>query len=167
MKAVGFKANRATVTSPLLKKFNIVHFATHGVVNDKVPELSGIVLSMMNERGEQEDGFLTLRDIYMLDLPVQLVVLSACQTGIGQEVRGEGLIGLTRGFMYAGAQSVVVSLWQVGDQATAELMKRFYIHMLGRNKLSPAAALRRAKMDMQERYAPFYWAGFILQGDWK
>jgi CHAT domain-containing protein len=172
MKAVGFNANRATATSPMLKRFSIVHFATHGIVNDRQPELSGIVLSMINKRGQDQDGYLTLRDIYHLDLPVQLVVVSACRTGIGKQVRGEGLIGLTRGFMHAGARSVVVSLWKVDDEATAEFMTRFYSHMLGKNKLPPATALRKAKSEMQahanERWrAPFYWAGFVLQGDWK
>jgi CHAT domain-containing protein len=171
MKAVGFKASRATATSPALRQFSIVHFATHGILNDKHPELSGIVLSMVNERGQPEDGFLSLRDIYNLDLPVDLVVLSACRTGIGKQVRGEGLIGLTRGFMYAGSPRVVASLWRVDDEATAELMKRFYRHMLGRNKLSAAAALRRAKIEMIEAGGewrePYYWAGFVLQGDWK
>lgn len=167
MKAVGFKANRALATSPLLKQFSIVHFATHGIVNDKNPELSGIVLSMFDERGQPDDGYLTLRDIYNLALPVKLVVVSACQTGIGKPVRGEGLIALTRGFMNAGAQSVVVSLWRVADETTAELMKRFYHHMLGRNKLSPAAALRQAKIEMSQEYHPYYWSGFVLQGDWK
>jgi CHAT domain-containing protein len=103
-------------------------------------------------------------------LPVELVVLSACQTGLGKQVRGEGLLGLTRGFMYAGAPRVVVSLWRVDDAATAELMGRFYRHMLGR-KRSPAAALRHAKIEMMEAHgdwrAPYFWAGLVLQGDWK
>lgn len=171
MKAVGFKANRAAAMSPLLKQFGIVHFATHGIMNDKHPELSGIVLSMVNERGEPEDGYLTLHDIYNLDLPVNLVVLSACRTGIGKQVRGEGLLGLTRGFMYAGASRVVASLWRMDDEASAELMRRFYLHMLGKNKMSASAALRKAKLEMMsaggEWSAPFYWAGFVLQGDWK
>lgn len=166
-KYVGYKANRALVTSPLLKQFGFVHFATHGLFNDKNPELSGIVLSMVNERGEPEDGYITLRDIYKLDLPVRLVVLSACETGTGKSVRGEGLIGLTRGFMNAGAKSVVVSLWRVEDEATAELMQHFYTHMFGKNKLSPAAALRQAKLEMKDQYRPYQWAGFVLQGDWK
>lgn len=166
-KYVGYKANRTLVTSPLLKQFGFLHFATHGLLNDKNPELSGIVLSMVNERGEPEDGYLTLRDIYKLDLPTHLVVVSACETGIGQAVRGEGLIGLTRGFMNAGAKSVVVSLWHVEDEATAELMQRFYTHMFAKNKLSPAAALRQAKLEMKDQYRPYQWAGFVLQGDWK
>lgn len=166
-KYVGYKANRAVVTSPLLKQFGFLHFATHGLLNDKNPELSGIVLSMVNERGQPEDGYLTLRDIFRLDLPTHLVVVSACETGVGQAVRGEGLIGLTRGFMNAGAKSVVVSLWRVEDEATAELMQRFYAHMFGKNKISPAAALRQAKLEMIGDYHPYHWAGFVLQGDWK
>lgn len=169
-KAVGFKASRATVLNTDLSQYKIVHFATHGLLNAKNPELSGIVLSMVNERGQPEDGFLRLRDIYNLNLPVDLVVLSACRTGIGKLVRGEGLIGLTRGFMYAGAPRVVASLWKVDDEATAELMKRFYRHMLKR-KMPAAAALRQARIEMmsarEQWRAPYYWAGFVLQGDWK
>jgi len=166
MKAVGFKASRALAMSPLLKQFGYVHFATHGLLNGINPELSGIVLSMVNERGQPEDGYLTLRDIYRLDLPTHLVVVSACETGVGKRVPGEGLIGITRGFMNAGAQSVVVSLWRVDDEATAELMERFYTHMFKR-ALSPAAALRQAKLDMKDQHHPYQWAGFVLQGDWK
>ena len=171
LKAVGFKANRSLVTNPVLKQFQTVHFATHGILNDEHPELSGIVLSMLDERGQPADGFLTLRDIYNLDLPVHLVVLSACRTGVGRSIRGEGLIGLTRGFMYAGAQSLVVSLWRVDDKATAELMTRFYRHMLEKDKLPAAEALRQAKLEMMQSNpmwrAPYYWAGFVLHGDWK
>jgi CHAT domain-containing protein len=169
MKAVSFKASRATATGGSLKQFSIVHFATHGIVNDKHPELSGIVLSMVDETGQPVDGYLGLGDIYNLDLPVDLVVLSGCRTGIGKQVRGEGLISLTRGFMYAGAPRVVASLWKVDDEATSELMSRFYRLML-RLKLPAAAALRRAKMEMRERPEwrnPYYWAGFVLQGDWQ
>jgi len=168
-RVLGFDANRAVVMSPILKRYDIVHFATHGILNDKHPDLSGIVLSMVNERNQLQDGFLTLRDIYRLDLPIHLVVLSACRTGVGQAVRGEGLIGLTRGFMYAGAKSVVVSLWRVDDKATAELMKRFYWYMLRAN-LPAAAALARAKVKMRsqpEWRSAYFWAGFVLQGDWK
>jgi len=167
MIAVGFEANRALATSPILKQFSIVHFATHGILNDKNPELSGLVLSMFNKRGQPQDGYLTLRDIYNLDLPVHLVVVSACETGVGRPVRGEGLIALTRGFMNAGAQSIVVSLWRVEDEETAELMKRFYTHLFSKDKPSPAAALRQAKLEMKDNYHPYHWAGFVLQGDWK
>jgi CHAT domain-containing protein/uncharacterized protein HemY len=168
-KAIDFQANRETATSPELAKYRYVHFATHGILNSEHPELSGIVLSLVNEQGQPVDGFLRLHEIYNLNLPADLVVLSACQTGLGKEIRGEGLIGLTRGFMYAGAPRVVASLWKVDDVATAELMKRFYRGMLKEN-LRPAAALRQAKVEMwkQKRWnAPFYWAAFELQGEWK
>lgn len=169
-KSVGFKARRAAVLTTDLSQFKIVHFATHGLLNAKNPELSGIVLSMVNERGQPEDGFLRLRDIYNLNLPVDLVVLSACRTGIGKLVRGEGLIGLTRGFMYAGTPRVVASLWRVDDEATAELMKRFYSHML-KDKMTAVAALRQARIEIMGAREvwrePYFWAGFVLQGDWK
>jgi len=169
LKATDFRASRETATSAELAQYRFVHFATHGIFNSEHPELSGIVLSLVNERGEPEDGFLRLNEIYNLNLPVDLVVLSACQTGLGKEIRGEGLVGLTRGFMYAGAPRVVASLWKVDDAATAELMKRFYQRML-KDDLRPAAALRAAKIEMwkQKRWnAPFYWAAFELQGEWK
>lgn len=170
MKATDFQANRATATSPALAEFGIVHFATHGILNDKHPELSGVVLSLVDERGRPEDGFLRLHDIYDLNLPADLVVLSACRTGVGRQIKGEGLMGLTRGFIYAGARRVVASLWKVDDEATAELMKRFYRHMIeGRKR--PADALRLAQIDVmrssEQWSAPYYWAGFVLQGDWK
>jgi CHAT domain-containing protein len=146
-----------------------VHFATHGFLNSLHPELSGIVLSLVNENGEPQDGFLRLHEVYNLSLPAELVVLSACQTGLGKQIKGEGLVGLTRGFMYAGAARVVVSLWNVNDEATAELMKRFYQAML-REGQRPAAALRAARISMwkEERWqVAYYWAAFVLQGEWK
>ncbi len=166
--ALDFEASRTTATSAELSQYRYLHFATHGLVDTQHPELSGLVLSMVNERGEPVNGFLRLQDIFNLNLPVELVVLSACETGIGKEVRGEGLLGLTRGFMYAGAPRVVVSLWKVDDAATAELMGRFYEGMLVR-KLPPAAALRAAQLAMWQdsRWrAPYYWAAFVLQGEW-
>lgn len=168
--AIDFKASRATATDPRLAQYRIVHFATHGLLDDRHPELSGIVLSLFDERGRpQEDGFLRLHDIYNLRLPVELVVLSACQTGLGKQVKGEGLIGLTRGFMYAGAARVVASLWKVDDAATADLMKRFYIGMF-KDKMTPAAALRAAQVSMWRQprwHNPYFWSGFILQGEWR
>ena len=133
-----------------------------------IPSFSGLVLSMVNEHGEPVNGFLRLQDIFNLNLPVELVVLSACETGIGKEVRGEGLMGLTRGFMYAGAPRVLVSLWKVDDAATAKLMRRFYEGMIVQ-KLRPAAALRAAQLDMWNEsawHAPYFWAAFVLQGEW-
>jgi CHAT domain-containing protein len=168
-KALDFKANRATALGPDLIRYRIIHFATHGLINSQHPELSGVVLSLVDEDGRPQDGFLRLHDIYNLKLGADLVVLSACKTGLGKDIKGEGLVGLTRGFLYAGAPRVVASLWKVDDRATAELMKLFYQRML-RDGLRPAAALRRAQIDMQKlpRWAaPYYWAGFTLQGEWK
>jgi CHAT domain-containing protein len=164
--AVDFDASRSTVTAARLDQYRIVHFATHAFIDEKRPEASGIMLSLFDRKGAPQDGFLRLNDIYNLRLPVNLVVLSACQTGLGRDVRGEGLIGLTRGFMYAGASGVVASLWKVDDEATAELMKRFYRGMF-QDDLPPAAALRQAQIAMWQQkrwHAPYYWAGFVIQG---
>jgi len=167
MKAVDFDASRANFLSQDLKQFKIVHLATHGILNTEHPELSGLVFSLVDRRGRPEDGFLRVGDVYNLDLPVDMVVLSACRTGVGKPVKGEGLIGLTRGFMHAGAARVVASLWKVDDEATAELMKLFYGNMFQR-KMPAAAALRQAQLDlMGTRRSPYYWAGFVLQGEWK
>jgi CHAT domain-containing protein len=166
LKAVGFEANREKVLGPELAHYRIVHLATHGLINNEHPELSGIVLSLFDRQGNSRDGFLRLHDIYNLRLPADLVVLSACSPGLGKDVKGEGLIGLTRGFMYAGASGVVASLWKVDDDATATLMKGFYEAMFQRG-LSPAAALRDSQLAMsrQEKWqAPYYWAGFVIQG---
>ena len=167
MKAVDFEARRAHVLNQKLKQFRMIHLATHGILNGQHPEFSGLVFSLVDERGRPEDGFLRLADIYNMDLPVEMIVLSACETGVGKQVKGEGLIGLTRGFMHAGAARVVASLWKVDDEATAELMKSFYTHLLER-KMPPAAALRQAQLDlMQNRPEPYHWAGFVLQGEWR
>lgn len=168
-KAVDFRANRTTATSPELAQYRIVHFATHGVLDSRNPALSGIVLSLVDRQGEPVDGFLRLWDIYNLRLPIDLVVLSACQTALGKEIKGEGLVGLTRGFMYAGAARVVASLWQVDDVATAELMSLFYQGVLKKNQ-PPATALRAAQVHMwkQKRWQedPYFWGAFQLQGEW-
>jgi len=166
--AFDFTANRTTATNPDLSQYRIVHFATHGFANSKHPELSGLVLSLVDEKGRLQNGYLRLNDIFNLNLPAELVVLSACQTGLGKEIKGEGLVGLTRGFMYAGAPRVVVSLWSVDDQVTSELMTRFYKKML-QDKLAPAAALRSAQIEvlqLPEWQSPYYWAAFGLQGEW-
>lgn len=166
LKAVGFGANRERVLKQDLADYRVVHFATHGLINNEHPELSGIVFSLFDEQGRSQDGFLRLHDIYNMRLPADLVVLSACSTGLGKDVKGEGLIGLTRGFMYAGASSVIASLWKVDDAATAELMKHFYEAMFGKG-LTPAAALRDAQLVMsrdQRWQSPYFWAGFVIQG---
>ncbi|MCY7375715.1 MAG: CHAT domain-containing protein [Pyrinomonadaceae bacterium] len=163
-----FAANRQTAMSSELADYRFVHFATHGFINNENPELSGIVLSLFDENGKEQDGFLRVGDIYNLKLPVETVVLSGCKTGLGKEIKGEGLVGLTRGFMYAGARRVAVSLWDVNDEATAELMGKFYRKMLDGEKLSPAAALRGAQIEMikDKRWQnPYFWSVFTLQGE--
>ncbi len=167
--ALGFQASRETAAAAELAEYRYVHFATHGFLNSRHPELSGLVLSLVDELGRPRDGFLRAHEVFNLHLPAEMVVLSACETGLGKEVRGEGLIGLTRGFMYAGAPRVVVSLWSVSDASTAELMTRFYEGVIVRNS-SPAKALRAAQVSLMEggKYrAPFYWAAFTLQGEWR
>jgi len=168
-KAVDFDASRAMATSPELGQYRIVHFATHGLLDSAHPELSGLVFSMVDKRGRPQNGFLELQDIYNLNLPADLVVLSACETGLGKEISGEGLVGLTRGFMYAGASRVVASLWRVSDVGTAELMAAFYTSM-EKDGLPPSAALRAAQIKLwkQKRWSnPYYWAAFQIQGEWK
>jgi CHAT domain-containing protein/Tfp pilus assembly protein PilF len=170
MQALDFEASRATALRPELGEYRIVHFATHGLLNNVHPELSGIVLSLVDAEGRPQDGFLRLQDIYNLKLSAELVTLSACQTGLGKEIKGEGLIGLARGFMYAGAPRIVASLWKVDDRATSELMKRFYQGLLGPERLRPAGALRQAQLSIwkQKQWRePYYWAAFVLQGEWK
>lgn len=169
--ALDFEASRATLLDPGIEQYRILHVATHGLLNTTHAELSGVVLSMVDQKGKPQDGFLRLHEIYNLKLSADLVVLSACQTGLGKDIRGEGLVGLTRGFMYAGTPRVVASLWKVDDRATAELMKRFYAAMLGGgDAMRPAAALRAAQTAMarQKGFAsPYYWAAFALQGEWR
>ncbi|MEG3860510.1 tetratricopeptide repeat protein, partial [Microcoleus sp. herbarium12] len=164
-----FEASRATATNPNLSQYKIVHFATHGLANSVHPELSGIILSLVDKNGKPLNGFLRLTDIFNLKLAADLVVLSACQTGLGQNVQGEGIVGLTRGFMYAGAKRVVVSLWSVDDEGTATFMESFYQGMLQKG-LTPAAALRAAQLEMLQQeqwHSPYYWAAFTLQGEWR
>ena len=166
--AFGFDADLETATSPALQDYRIVHFATHGFANSQNPARSGLIFSLANENLEPVNGFLRLNDIFNLNLPAELVVLSACQTGLGENVRGEGLVGLTRGFMYAGAPRLIVSLWSVSDDGTAELMQRFYRNHLEAG-LTPAAALRKAQLELLEDAQfshPFFWSAFAFQGEW-
>jgi CHAT domain-containing protein/Tfp pilus assembly protein PilF len=166
--ALGFDASLETVRSGVLQNYRYLHFATHGLLNAKHPDLSGLVLSLYDREGRPQEGFLFGHEIYNLELPAELVVLSACETGRGAEVRGEGIVGLSRGFMYAGAPRVMVSLWKVSDEGTAELMKRFY-RAVFQHHLPPAQALRCAQLSLQQnpRWSPpFYWAPFIFLGEW-
>ncbi|MEC4985974.1 MAG: tetratricopeptide repeat protein [Oscillatoria sp. PMC 1068.18] len=164
-----FAANHHSIVNTPLNQYRTIHFATHGILNSVNPELSGLVLSLVDEQGNPRNGFLRLHDIYNLDLAADLVVLSACKTGLGKEIQGEGLVGLTRGFMYAGTPRILVSLWNVDDAATAEMMTRFY-RLMWQEKLSPPEALREAQLEMQKETQwtePFYWAAFTLQGEWE
>lgn len=169
MLALDFAASRETATGAKVGQYRYVHFSTHGFLNTEKPELSGLVFSLVDQNGNPQDGFLRAHEVFNLKLPAELVVLSACQTGIGREVKGEGLVSLTRGFMYAGAPRVVVSLWSVSEWGTTELMVRFYRGIL-KGGLRPAAALRAAQISLmkEDRWSsPFYWAPFILQGEWQ
>ncbi len=164
----GFDASRETAMGADVGQYQIVHFASHGVVNSEHPELSSIVLTMVDRNGVNKNGLVSLHDIYSLDLTAELTVLSACQTALGKDIRGEGFVGLAHAFMSAGSKSVVASLWKVDDRATAVLMKDFYEAMLQKG-MSPAAALREAKLKMmrdKQWNAPYYWAGFVLQGEY-
>jgi CHAT domain-containing protein len=166
--ALGFDASRAAVMDEDLGEYRIVHFATHSFLNSAHPELSGIALSMVDRQGRPQDGYLRAHEVFNLKLRAELVALSGCRTGLGKEVKGEGVFGLTRGFMYAGARRVLVSLWDVQDEATALLMSRFYEGLLGPKRLPAAAALREAQIRAWREgrwQAPYYWAGFVIQGE--
>jgi CHAT domain-containing protein len=171
LQAFGFDANYNWVTNPQLSQYRFLHFATHGFADPNNPELSGIVLSLfLDKQAKPADrGYLRLGDIFNLDFTADLVVLSACDTGLGKDVNGEGLVGLTRGLMYAGAERVAVSLWNVDDKGTAEFMQEFYTQMLKEGK-SPAVALRAAQLKLWENSSlknPYYWSAFTLQGEWR
>ncbi|MBD2570987.1 CHAT domain-containing protein [Anabaena lutea] len=169
IQAFDFDANYEWVIREKLNQYQMVLFATHGLIDMENPDLSGIVLSLFDKQGNPKKGFLRLNDIFNLDLPAELVVLSACETGLAGEVKGEGLIGLTRGFMYAGAAKVVVSLWKVNDEATAELMTEFSGQVLKEGK-SPIVALRNAQLKLwqqQKTQDPRFWAAFTVQGEWQ
>lgn len=163
-------ASRSRLDSIDLSQFAYLHFATHGVLNGLRPELSGVVLSTYDRSGAPTIGLLSLSDIYELRLAAEMVVLSACESGLGRDVRGEGVIGLNRGFLFAGSRRVVSTLWKIDDVATGELMSGLYSKMLGSERLVPAAALREAQLSVrkQKRFeSPYFWAGVILTGEWK
>ena len=164
----GFAASRQAVLNSELSQYRLIHFATHGILDTQKPERSGILLSVVNEQGELQRSLLSTPDIFNLKLSADLVTLSGCRTGLGKQIKGEGLIGLTGGLMYSGAKRVVVSLWSVDDSATAELMTRFYQGVL-KDKPPPAKALRAAQLAMwqEQRWQnPYYWAAFTIEGEW-
>lgn len=160
-----FAADREMLLNWRLEDYDVLHFATHALLNERHPELSGIVLSLVDERGRPRNGFLRLHEIYNLKLKARLVTLSACRTAIGKRLEGEGLIGLARGFLHTGASGVLATLWALEDRATAVFMKMFYEALL--KGQAPASALRAAqnRMRRHERWRdPYYWAGFVYQG---
>jgi tetratricopeptide (TPR) repeat protein len=164
--AVGPEASRANVLAADWGRFTIVHFAAHALVDARRPELSGVILS--SSGGDSQDGVLRMNDIYNLDMPVDLVVLSGCETAVGRDVDSEGVFSLSRAFFYAGVPRVVASLWPVEDRATAAFMSSFYRALIVEH-MSTAGALRFAQQSLarDSRWsAPYYWAGFVLQGDW-
>jgi CHAT domain-containing protein len=164
--AFGFDARRDRVMAGELVPHRIIHFATHGLYDSEHPELSGLMLSQWNRSGQPVEGFLATHDIATLQLSADLVVLSACRTALGRELPGEGLSGLAQAFLIAGARQVMVSLWQVEDRTTAELMEHFYRALLERGEL-PEAALVRAQRLLRSgasSRASAHWAGFVLFG---
>jgi CHAT domain-containing protein len=165
---LGLDANEHDLKTLDLLRYRYLHFATHGVLADDLPYLKqpAIVLSQVGDL-KAEDGYLTMEEVLNLRLRAELTVLSACQTGLGQEISGEGIVGLMRAFLYAGSQSVLVSLWRVGDESTAVLMARFYQYVA--QGLPLPEALRQAKEALRTESAgrfahPFYWAPFVLFG---
>jgi CHAT domain-containing protein len=168
--ALDFSANRTRALSGELDAYRIIHFATHALIDDTDPVASTIVLSQVNEKGQPQNGLLTLHDINRLKLGADLVVLSACRTALGADIRGEGMRGLAGGFMHAGVPRIAVSLWPVNDRVTAEFMVRFYKAMLSGQGMSAAAALREVQTQMLKDarwQSPYFWAPFVLQGEWR
>jgi CHAT domain-containing protein len=166
--AEGFDASKTFVLQGALKPYRYIHFATHGIIDSRHPEMSGLILSLFNKKGGQQDGYLRLGEIYNLKLSADLVVLSGCNSALGKDLDSEGIIGLPRGLLHAGARSVIASLWKVDDDAAAEFMRGLYARI--EHGESPTSALRGAQIEMSlgNRWrAPFYWAAFVLQGDYK
>jgi CHAT domain-containing protein/tetratricopeptide (TPR) repeat protein len=163
-----FAASRDTVLKDGLSHYRMIHFATHGVINGRRPEMSALILSLLDRKGRKIDGYLRLGDIYKLKLSADLVVLSSCDSALGKDLESEGTIGLPRGFLYAGAKRVIASLWKVDDTATAKLMSSLYARI--QQGESPSAALRKAQLEMLGDplwSKHYYWAAFTLQGEYQ
>ncbi len=162
---IGENATESNVKSDELKNFRYLHFATHGVVNESKPELSEIFLC--SDKSKKEDGNLYSGEIYNLNIKANLVTLSACQTGLGKVTKGEGIIGLSRALLYAGAKNIVVSLWTVSDESTSKLMVDFYGDILKTETPDYSQSLREAKLKLMNNPTfarPYYWAPFVLIG---
>jgi CHAT domain-containing protein/tetratricopeptide (TPR) repeat protein len=166
---IDLNASEDNVRSRDMTNYRVIHIATHGLLDAQRPQFTGVVLSLVGNKNS--DGFLRTDEIFNLRMNPSLVMLSACETGLGKEKRGEGVIGLTRAFMYAGAPTVGVTLWSVADKSTAELMTDFYRRFLSSDKPAAASsAMRDAQLAMisgKKYSAPFYWAPFVLVGEWR
>ena len=161
-------ASEENIETRDIKQYRVIHIATHGLLDADRPQFTGVILSLVGNKSA--DGFLRTDEVFNLRLGAPLVMLSACETGLGKNKRGEGVMGLTRAFLYAGAPTVGVSLWPIGDSATANLMPEFYKRLLASEGVSPSAAMREAQLSMivgKKFNAPFYWAPFVLVGDWR
>ncbi len=168
-RAYGADATRQAIVDGALRDHRIVHLATHGVLDARLPLRTGLMFARVGVDGAPLDGLLGLRDVAALELDADLVVLSACDTALGREIRGEGLISLTRGFMHAGARRVLATLWRVSDRTSIEAMRRLYTALL-RDGLPASAALRKAQLELarDSRWSdPYHWAAFTLHGDWR
>jgi CHAT domain-containing protein len=169
-KLLGFAASKAALITKQWSRYRILHVSSHAVIDDVRPDLSGIALTSVTENGKPVDGFLRVQEVYNLDLPLDLVVLSACRTAGGRQLRGEGLLGFTRALFYAAVKGAVTTLWPVEDHATAEFMRLFYESLCAGGDFRPAAALTEARkrMAVHPRWNDHaYWAGFVFQGDWQ
>ncbi|MBO7476927.1 MAG: CHAT domain-containing protein, partial [Salinivirgaceae bacterium] len=160
-------ANRLNFSSDSVAKYRYIHLATHGFVNSEKPELSGVQLSHL--QGDSQEGVLYSNDVYGLKLNCDLLVLSACETGLGKIMKGEGIVGLSRAFIYAGSKNLLVSLWKVSDNSTSQMMVEFYRQLLNeKGEHNYAELLQKAKqmLILDKNYArPYYWAPFIIIGD--
>jgi len=161
-------ASEENVETRNTTQYRVIHIATHGLLDAERPQFTGLVLSLVGNKNS--DGFLRTDEVFNLRLGAPLVMLSACETGLGKEKRGEGVMGLTRAFLYAGAPAVGVSLWSVADKSTADLMTEFYKRLLASDTASPSTSLREAQLALingKKYSAPFYWAPFVMVGDWR
>jgi CHAT domain-containing protein len=166
--ALGFDANRQSILNGWVSSYRVLHFATHGIVDTLHPEMSGLILSLLDAHGKPQNGYLRLSDIYNLKLSADLVVLSSCESALGKDLASEGTIGLPRGFLYAGARSVIASLWRADDEATAVLMKALYLRLQHGENTSASLHGAQLELSKDDRFSdPYYWAGFVLEGDFK
>lgn len=169
IKKLGFDASRSILSEVKANQYQMIHIATHSVIREKDPALSGLLFSLLDAQGNAQDGFLTLTDIANLPLQADLVVISACQTADGKLIEGEGPLSFSRAFLLAGARTVIGTQWAVDDKATSELMKLFYEQLFTRH-LPPAQALRQAQLQMLKNatyQSPEHWAAFECYGDWR